>query len=72
MKAKLMYCEGCNREVRVVWSPAPEHDGHANLADGPELVCLDCGRPCAGKICSVTNLSHIVMEQRLLELEQDG
>lgn len=69
MNAKLMYCESCNREVRVVWSPGPAHEGHASLPDGPELVCLDCGQPCSGRHCPLTNLSHTVMERRLESLD---
>jgi hypothetical protein len=63
MKAKLAYCDRCNREVRVVWSEPPLHGGQATLPD-PELVCLDCGTACAGAACSLTNLSHVVMENR--------
>lgn len=70
MNAKLMYCETCNREVRVLYTPAPTHEGHANIPDGPELVCLECGGLCLDKQCPITNMSHTVMEQRLTQLEQ--
>jgi hypothetical protein len=72
MKAKLMYCESCNREVRVTWTAAPEHEGHANLPDGPELICLECGTPCSGHHCPITNLSHVVMHNRLEELKKSN
>ncbi|MEX2284106.1 MAG: hypothetical protein WEE89_16585 [Gemmatimonadota bacterium] len=69
MKTKLAYCDRCNREVRVVWSEIPLHGGQAPLHD-PELVCLDCGTACANAICSITNLSHVVMENRVEQLDK--
>ena len=66
MKAKLAYCDRCSREVRVVWTETPLHGGQAPLHD-PELVCLDCGSACAGGSCTLTNLSHKVMENRAQE-----
>jgi hypothetical protein len=64
MKAKLAFCDRCNREVRVTWTDVPLHGGQAPLHD-PELVCLDCGAACADGHCSLTNLSHTVMETRM-------
>ena len=64
MKGTLAYCDRCNREVHVIWTDLPLHGGQAPLRD-PELVCLDCGAACADGTCSLTDLSHMVMEARV-------
>ena len=70
----IVYCRACQHNVRVAYTPAPTHEGHATLPDGPEVVCLDAADPHCQGVCPITNMSHTVMELRLgesgmLELE---
>ena len=58
------YCPGCNRSIRLV--ETEEHrDGHANLPEGAEIVCLDFGSGCTEGRCPVTGALGIVMAVRL-------
>lgn len=61
---ELAHCPARCGEVRLTWTPAPSHDGHANLHDG-ELVCLDCGEACPRGTCPLTGHTHPVMALRL-------
>lgn len=62
-----VYCRACQHNVRVAYTTVPTHEGHANLPDSPELVCLDATDPnCAG-VCPITNMAHAVMDVRLNE-----
>jgi len=68
------YCRACQRNVRVAYTSAPTHEGHANIPDGPEVVCLDANDPGCQGVCPLTNMEHAVMQLRLnasgmLELE---
>lgn len=65
MKTEIAYCAGCGHEVRLVLTDPPPHDGHANLKDGAEIVCLDYQEPCAGGDCPMTGRAGIVMGVRL-------
>ena len=38
MDTELAYCPTCRHQVRLAWTPAPTHEGHANIPDAPELV----------------------------------
>ena len=67
------YCPGCNRSIRLV--SADEHrDGHANLPEGADVVCLDFGAGCSEGRCPVTGAMGIVMGVRLARshLEDEG
>lgn len=64
MDTQTVYCPGCNHKVRL--TVTPEHrDGHANLAEGAEVVCLDFGGGCADGRCPMTGSPGIVMGVRL-------
>jgi hypothetical protein len=64
MDTRLAHCPGCGRQVRLAWTSGPEHLGHANVPDGPELVCLDaCG--CEGGACHFAAVPPVVMTVRL-------
>lgn len=66
------YCPGCNRTIRL--EAPPEHrDGHANLPEGTDLVCLDFGVGCTDGKCPITGTAGIVMGVRLARshLEDD-
>lgn len=65
MKTEIAYCSGCGHKVRLVFTDPPPHDGHANLRDGAEIVCLDYEDGCSGGKCPMTGKSGIVMGVRL-------
>ena len=65
MKTEIAYCSGCGHKVRLVFTDAPPHDGHANLPDGAEIVCLDYQESCSGGKCPATGKTGLVMGVRL-------
>lgn len=65
MKAETAFCSGCGHKVRLVFVDPPPHDGHANLRDGAEIVCLDYKEGCTGGKCPQTGRPGIVMGVRL-------
>ncbi|MDX1646234.1 MAG: hypothetical protein R3304_03730 [Longimicrobiales bacterium] len=65
MKTEIAYCGGCGHKVRLVFTDPPPHDGHANLKDGAEIVCLDYQEGCTGGTCPMTGTPGIVMGVRL-------
>jgi hypothetical protein len=66
MDTELAFCPTCRHEVRVALTPAPTHEGHANIPDAPELVCLDLVEGCSGGTCPLTDMSRSVMALRLV------
>jgi hypothetical protein len=64
-KTHAVFCPGCDHEVRLTLTESPPRDGHANLPDGAELVCLDFGEGCSGGPCPLTGAAGIVMGVRL-------
>ena len=64
---KYVNCSTCGHKVRVALTHGPTHEGHANIPDGPELVCLDADDPHCNGICPISNLAHVVMDVRLHE-----
>lgn len=65
MKTEVAYCSGCGHKVRLVFTDPPPHDGHANLPDGAEIVCLDYQEACSGGKCPMTGKPSIIMGVRL-------
>jgi len=65
MKTEIAHCSECGHEVRLAFTDPPPHDGHANLRDGAEIVCLDYQKECAGGRCPTTGKPGIVMGVRL-------
>jgi hypothetical protein len=65
MKVESALCSGCGHEVRLVFVDTAPHDGHANLRDGAEIVCLDYMEGCASGKCPQTGKPGIVMGVRL-------
>lgn len=63
------YCSACDREVRVAVVPLPTHGGQASLLDGSELVCLEFGERCTGRMCPMFGLPSIMMGVRLARSE---
>ncbi|HSH75640.1 MAG TPA: hypothetical protein VLA09_08165 [Longimicrobiales bacterium] len=65
MKTEVAYCSGCGGDVRLVFTDPPPRDGHANLPDGAEIVCLDYQEGCSEGKCPNTGKPGIVMGVRL-------
>lgn len=66
METETAFCPTCRHPVRIAWTPAPTHEGHATLPDAPELVCLDMGDGCPpGSRCPLTGVTRPVMALRL-------
>ena len=65
MQVQSAFCSNCQRRVSITWTPAPVHQGQANLPDGPEVVCLDPDQDCAANVCPLSNLAGVVMVARL-------
>jgi ssDNA-binding Zn-finger/Zn-ribbon topoisomerase 1 len=64
MDTRNVSCPRCGCEVRLAWTRGAEHLGHANLEDGPELVCLDlCD--CEDGSCPLSGERSMVMAARL-------
>jgi hypothetical protein len=59
------YCGRCMRSVRVAYTGMPTHEGHANIPDAPELICLDVTGPFCDGTCPLSNLTHETMLTRL-------
>ena len=65
MKSETAYCSGCGHQVRLIFTDAPPHDGHANLREDAEIVCLDYKEGCTAGKCPNTGKPGIVMGVRL-------
>lgn len=72
MQTDLAYCPACDSQVRVALTPAPTHEGQANLPDAPELLCLDVERRCLAGTCPLSNLPRHVMAVRLARSHLPG
>lgn len=65
MKKHMTYCSHCEKDVHFVVTRSPAHEGHANLPDGGQVVCLDFGEQCENSVCPLAGLPSIVMGIRL-------
>ena len=65
IETRKTYCPRCNRDVTVAITPAPAHEGHANLPDGGNIVCLEFGAQCTGPMCATFAVPRVVMGVRL-------
>ena len=65
MNSEVAFCSGCGREVRLVFTDPPPHDGQANLREDAEIVCLDYKEGCSEGKCPTTGKPGIVMGVRL-------
>ena len=65
MTTRTTFCSHCKKEVSVVISPSAPRNGHANLQDHDELVCLDFGDQCDGEVCPLSRYRPVVMGVRL-------
>jgi len=65
MKTQTAYCSACDKDVRIVITDEPSHDGQASLHDS-EIVCLEIGAHCTGSLCPVGATAPAVMAARLI------
>ena len=65
MRARMMYCGGCDREVHVLATDDVPEDAQANIPP-PELVCLDIGEWCSGNLCPLGAAAPSAMVTRLI------
>lgn len=64
MRELTMFCSARDREVRIVVTDEPVHEGQAPVLD-PEMICLEIGESCAGRLCPVCALPADALDARL-------
>lgn len=64
METRNAHCPRCGCQVRLAWTESPAHEGHAPVADGGELVCLEV-RDCEEGRCPLSGEPSAVMVARL-------
>jgi hypothetical protein len=64
MKQEVVYCPSCRHGVRIGVEEG-HLDGHANLPEGGQLVCLDFGGACGEGTCPLSGRPGVVMGVRL-------
>ena len=65
MKSQQIFCGACDREVRVMITDAPPHEGQAPLTD-EEVICLEIGDKCTGNVCPLGAAGPDAMVARLV------
>ena len=65
MKSHQLFCSACDREVRVLITPALNEQGQAVLHDS-EVVCLDIGSRCTGNMCPLGAAEPNAMVARIV------
>ncbi len=65
MKTHIAYCSACDRDVRIVVTDEPSHDGQATIRDA-EVICLEIGEHCTGSFCPVSAEPPAAMAVRLV------
>lgn len=73
MEVHLAYCAGCDRQVKVVVNPDVAASGRDPLPS--DLICLEHGTACSGKLCPIFGVPSEEMEARyghLLERARKG
>lgn len=73
MKNAQLFCSACDRQVKVMISEAPLHEGQATLHD-EEVVCLEIGDKCTGALCPLGAVEPNAMVARIVRngLPTDG
>ncbi len=66
MEVHLAYCSGCDRQVRVVVNPEVEAEGREPTT--ADLICLEHGTACSGKLCPIFGVPSEEMEARYGDL----
>lgn len=65
MENHQLFCSACDREVRVLITPALNEQGQAVLHDS-EVVCLDIGSKCTGNMCPLGAAEPNAMVSRII------
>ena len=73
MEYRMMYCSGCDRDVRVLVTDHVLEDAQATVHD-PELICAELGDWCTGGLCPLGAAEPHAMVRRLIHdgLPLDG
>jgi hypothetical protein len=73
MRSHRLFCSACEREVNLVITDAPAHDGQATLLDS-DVVCLEVGERCTGALCPLGAVGPDAMVGRIVRngLPTDG
>lgn len=66
MEVHLAYCSGCDRQVKVVVNPEVVEAGREPTA--ADLICLEHGTACSGKLCPIFGVPSDEMEARYADL----
>lgn len=66
MHARLAYCSGCDRQVRVVVSPRVLKEGREPTEK--DLICLEHGDTCTGDMCPIFQVPSEEMKERYGDL----
>lgn len=62
MDIHLAYCSGCDRQVKVIVDPEVVKAGREPTAS--DLICLEHGTACTGKLCPIFGVPDSEMERR--------
>lgn len=62
MEVHLAYCSGCDRQVKVVVDPEVVAAGREPAPE--DLICLEHGTACTGKLCPIFGVPSEEMEAR--------
>ena len=65
MKSHQLFCNVCDREVRVMITDTPAMEDQASVHD-EEMVCLDVGEQCVGTLCPIGAAAPNVMVSRIM------
>ena len=64
MREMTMFCSARDQDVRIIVTDEPVHQGQAPLLD-PEMICLEVGERCTGRLCPVCAIAGDAMDARL-------
>ena len=64
MRELTMYCSARDQDVHVILTDELAHDGQAPVLDN-EVVCLEIGEKCSGRMCPICAVSAEAMDARL-------
>ncbi len=64
--AKLAYCAGCDRKVRVIVDPRVVAAGREPTTS--DLICLEHGDTCTGELCPLFKVPSDDMKHRYADL----
>jgi hypothetical protein len=64
MREVTMYCSARDQDVRIIVTDEPLHEGQAPVLD-PEIICLELGERCTGRLCPVCAIAADAMDARL-------